>query len=85
MNSSRLNCKQNHYLIFEKDTEKGERSITKELINQYSTSVQYRQKKEVVENFEISNEDKFGNGKEKPIFYITDKKENIIALALLLI
>ncbi|AJD25626.1 TIGR03986 family CRISPR-associated RAMP protein [Clostridium botulinum] len=79
MNSSRLNCKQNHYLIFEKDTEKGERSITKELINQYSTSVQYRQKKEVVENFEISNEDKFGNGKEKPIFYITDKKENIIA------
>ncbi|GAA0741503.1 TIGR03986 family type III CRISPR-associated RAMP protein [Clostridium oceanicum] len=80
MNSSRLNCKQNHYLIFEKDTEKGERVITKELINQYKTSVKLKQKAEV-ENFKINNEGKFENGKEKPIFYITDKnnEEKIIA------
>lgn len=78
MNSSRLNYKQNHYLIFEKETEKGEKEITKELIAQYKTSVQYRQKEVEVENFKISNEGKFENGKEKPIFYITDKDENII-------
>ncbi len=46
MNSSRLNCKQNHYLIFEKDTEKLAKEISKELIAQYKTSVQYRQKKQ---------------------------------------
>ncbi|ACA44774.1 TIGR03986 family CRISPR-associated RAMP protein [Clostridium botulinum] len=81
MNSSRLNCKQNHYLIFEKDTEKLAKEISKELIAQYKTSVQYRQKKAEVENFEISNNDKFQNEKEKPILYITDKndEEKIIA------
>lgn len=78
MNSSRLNYKQNHYLIFEKDTEKGERVITKQLIAEYKTSVKLKQKAEV-ENFKINNEGKFENGKEKPIFYITDKDENIIA------
>ncbi|HDK7174403.1 TPA: TIGR03986 family CRISPR-associated RAMP protein [Clostridium botulinum] len=78
MNSSRLNYKQNHYLIFEKDTEKGERVITKQLIAEYKTSVKLKQKAEV-ENFKINNEGKFENGEEKPIFYITDKDENIIA------
>jgi len=80
MNSSRLNYKQNHYLIFEKDTEKGERVITKQLIAEYKTSVKLKQKAEV-ENFKINNEGKFENGKEKPIFYITDKnnEEKIIA------
>lgn len=79
MNSSRLNYKQNHYLIFQKDTERVEKEITKELINQYKTSVQYRQKEAEVENFKISNEGKFENGKEKPVFYITNNDENIIA------
>ncbi|NEU06073.1 TIGR03986 family type III CRISPR-associated RAMP protein [Clostridium senegalense] len=78
MNSSRLNCKQNHYLIFEKDTEKLKKEITKELINQYQTSVKLKPKEEV-ENFKISNEGKFENEKEKPVFYITDDEENIIA------
>ncbi|WP_283592006.1 TIGR03986 family CRISPR-associated RAMP protein [Clostridium butanoliproducens] len=81
MNSSRLNYKQNHYLIFEKDTEKLEKEVRKELITQYKTSIQHRQKEAEVENFEINNNYEFEDEKEKPIFYITDKndEEKIIA------
>ncbi|NCI18774.1 TIGR03986 family CRISPR-associated RAMP protein [Clostridium botulinum] len=81
MNSSRLNYKQNHYLIFEKDEEKLKKEITKELITQYKTSIQHRQKEAEVENFEINNNYEFEDEKEKPIFYITDKnnEEKIIA------
>lgn len=78
MNSSRLNFKQNHYLIFKKDTNKEKKEISKELINQYKTNVRYRQDEEV-ENFKINDDNDFKNGEEKPIFYFTDKEENIIS------
>ncbi|MFD3157038.1 TIGR03986 family CRISPR-associated RAMP protein [Haloimpatiens sp. FM7330] len=78
MNSSRLNHKQNHYLIFKKDNDKKEKIVSQDLINQYKTSVKYRQAIEV-ENFEINKDNDFVKGKEKPIFYITDKEDNIIS------
>ncbi|NFN94637.1 TIGR03986 family CRISPR-associated RAMP protein [Clostridium botulinum] len=78
MNSSNLDNKQNHYLIFKKDNDKGKKYISQELINQYKTSVKYRQNEEV-ENFKIDDEYKVINGKEKPIFYILDEKQNIIS------
>lgn len=79
MNSSRLDYKQNHYLIFKKDDEKLEKEISNKLINQYKTSVQYRNEKVEVENFKISEDKVCIDEKEKPIFYITDDQENIIA------
>lgn len=76
MNSSNLNNKQNHYLIFKKDTDKGEKAISDKLINQYKTSVKCKQEEEV-ESFKIDSENQFINNKEKPIFYIIDDEGNI--------
>ncbi|SFA71756.1 TIGR03986 family type III CRISPR-associated RAMP protein [Clostridium frigidicarnis] len=78
MNSANLNKKQNHYLIFKKDTDKGNMSISEELINQYKTSVKYKQGKEI-ENFKIDVENSFTNHKDKPVFYILDEEESIIS------
>lgn len=78
MNSTRLNHKQNHYLIYRKDISKIRKPISKELINQYKTSVKYRHN-EVVENFELNDDINFKNDEEKPIFYITDEEDNIIS------
>ena len=76
MNSARLNFKQNHYLIFKKDTTKGEMEITKELMSQYKTSVKCKQK-EPFEDFNLDEESDFKENEEKPVFYLTDKEGNI--------
>lgn len=80
MNSVNSNAKQHHYLIYKKSYENHEgKVINRELINQYKTSVKYRQEGEF-ENFSIDeNKDKDQKYREKPIFYILNDDGEIIS------
>ena len=71
MNSSRLNYKQNHYIIYEENPDKS-RNVDNEIVNSFKTNVKYSNF--ISKTFDLPKEGK------KPVFYILDhSKEKVIA------
>ncbi|WP_051542274.1 TIGR03986 family type III CRISPR-associated RAMP protein [Clostridium lundense] len=76
MNSTNLGNKVHHYLIYEKDIKKVPKSISDEVLNQYKTNVRLKQEN-IVEDFELHDNESNNFYKEKPIFYILNDKREI--------
>ncbi|MBZ9634066.1 TIGR03986 family CRISPR-associated RAMP protein [Clostridium sp. FP1] len=75
MNSNKI-CngnKQNHYIIYQRDSDAKTKVINNKIINQFNTSVEYRQRK-IANKFHLPNE-----SETKPVFYILDENKEVAA------